>query len=84
MDQKGLVELLDSKRSAGVAPNVNRRNPLHVGNDTGKWGIELGFGTQGRNHQKSQTGVSVAPQKGIMSSQIFKKHIFLDCMIQHN
>ena len=27
--------------------------------------------TQGRRHQKSKTGVSVAPQKGLMSSKNF-------------
>ena len=31
--------------------------------------IHPGFETQGRRHQKSKTGVSVAPQKGLMSSK---------------
>ena len=35
--------------------------------------IHSGFVTQSRHHQKSKTGVSVAPQKGVMSS----KKIFL-------
>ena len=30
-----------------------------------------GFETQRRRHQKSKTGVSVAPQKGLMSSKIY-------------
>ena len=28
----------------------------------GKWEIHPGFETQGRRHQKSKTGVSVAPE----------------------
>ena len=36
-------------------------------------GIHPGFETQGRHCQKSKTGVSVAPQKGLMSSKNFKK-----------
>ena len=37
-------------------------------------GIHPGFETQGRHHQKSKTGVSVAPQKGLMSSKNFLKN----------
>ena len=36
-------------------------------------GIHPGFETQGRRHQKSKTGVSVAPQKGLVSYKIFLK-----------
>ena len=36
-------------------------------------GIHPGFGTQGRHHQKSKTGVLVGSQKGLMSSKIFFK-----------
>ena len=32
-----------------------------------------GFETQGRHHQKSKTGVSVAPQKGLMSSKNYNE-----------
>ena len=40
---------------------------------TGK-GIHPGFETQGRCHQKSKTGLSVAPHKGlIFSEKIIKK-----------
>ena len=42
-----------------------------------KWkstqGIHPGFETQGRHHQNSKTGVSVAPWKGLMSSKIYLK-----------
>ena len=42
-------------------------------------GIHPGFETQGRHHQKSKTGVSVAPRRGLMSSKFFfKKLPFLD------
>ena len=37
----------------------------------GKRGIHPGFETQGRHHQKSKTGVSVAPQKELVSSKNF-------------
>ena len=36
-------------------------------------GIHPGFETQGRRHQKSKTGVSVAPQKGLVSYKFFLK-----------
>ena len=58
-------------RSAGVAPDVNLRNPLYVGDELYMWGIHPGFETQGRHDQESQTGISVAPQKGLMSSKKF-------------
>ena len=33
--------------------------------------LDPGFKTQRRRHQKSKTGVSVAPRKGLMSSKNF-------------
>ena len=57
------------KRSAGVAPEVNLRNPLHAGEEARKPAIHPGFETQGRRHQKSKTGVSVSPQKELASSK---------------
>ena len=66
--------MLAVKRSAGVAPEVNLRNLLCAGKIARKPGIHPGFGTQGRHHQKSKTGVSVAPQKGLkFSKKILKK-----------
>ena len=50
---------------------VNLRNPLYAGNEACKWRIHPIFGTQGRCQQKSETGVSVTPQKGLMSSKKF-------------
>ena len=66
---------LAAKRSGGVTPEVNLRNSLHTGDKACKWGIHPGFETQGRHHQKSKTGVWVAPQKGLMSSNFFKKKL---------
>ena len=57
--------MLAAKRSAGVAPEVNFRECV---NKTAHSGLE----TQRRHHQKSKTGVSVVPQKGLMSSKMFK------------
>ena len=73
MDRKGLAARLTSVQSAGVAPEVNLRNSLHAGNKARKWGIHPGFETQGRRHQKSKTGVSVAPRKGLTSCKLKKK-----------
>ena len=41
-----------------------------------EWERHPGCKTQGRHHQKSKTGVSVAPWKGLMSSKNFLKKKF--------
>ena len=41
-----------TKTQAGVAPEVNLRNPLHTGDKECKQGIESGFENQGICHQK--------------------------------
>ena len=64
--------MLNAERSAGIAPEVNLRNPLHAGNKA-YGGNHRCFETQGRCHEKSKTGLSVAPQKGLMSSKFFKQ-----------
>ena len=56
---------------------VNLRNPLLAGDKGHKWEIDPGFETQGRRHQKSKTGISVAPQKGLMPSKIDALQFFL-------
>ena len=63
---------------AGVIPEVNLREhisympPLSVNKVA-----YSGFETQRRHYQKSKTGVSVTPQKGLLSSKkIFKKKMF--------
>ena len=40
-------------------------------------GLHHGFESKGRPHQKSKRGVAVACQKGLMSSNFFKKKFFL-------
>ena len=64
--------MLATKRSAGIIPEVNLRNPLHAGNEACRQGIHRGVETQGRHHQKSKTGVSVVVQKQL---QILVKKI---------
>ena len=71
--QKDSAAMLAIKRSAGVTPQVNLRNPYHTGDEAGKQETHPGFETQGRCHQ-SKTEVSVAPQKGLISSKIFLKN----------
>ena len=48
--KNGSAAILAFKRSAGVTPEVNVRNPLHTGG-------EAGFETQDRRDEKSKTGV---------------------------
>ena len=38
-----------------VTPEVNLRNPLHTGDKACKYGIQPGFETQSKCHQKSKT-----------------------------
>ena len=64
--------MLTSIQSAGVTPEVNLR--MTQARKHAK-GIHPGFKTQGRHHQKSKTGVSVAPRKGLVSSKTFFKKI---------
>ena len=61
--KKGLVAMLAIMRSAGVAREVNLRNPLDAGNEAYKQEIYPGFETQGRCHQKSKRRVPVGPTK---------------------
>ena len=66
VDQKGLTAMRAIIRSAGVAPEMNLKNPLNADTEACKRGIHPGFENQGRLHQKSKTGYQVAPQKGLM------------------
>ena len=65
--------MLAAKRSAGVAPEVNLCMPPPSANQA----AHSGFETQRRRHQKSKTGVSVAPQKGLVSAKNFFFQILL-------
>ena len=72
----GSAASLGTKRWAGVIPEVNLRNPLHAGDEASKQGIYPNFQTQSRHQWKYKIGISVASQKGLMSSKDFwkKKH----------
>ena len=70
VEETGLAAILATKRSTGVTPEVNLREcvtcmPLPSANKA----AHSGFETQRRYHQKFKTVVSVAPQKGLMSSK---------------
>ena len=68
MDRKGSSAMLTSFQSAGVAPQVNPR----ITEIRKLQGIHPASEIQGRRHQKSKTGTSVVPQKGLMFSKNLK------------
>ena len=71
---KQLTIMLAAKRSAGVAPEVKLREHIsRMPPPSANKASHSGFETQRRHHQKSKTGVSVAPQKGLMSSKNLEK-----------
>ena len=64
--------MLAVKRSAGVTPEVNlSEHVTHVPPPRVNKDAHSGFETQRKRHQKSETGVSIVPQKGLMSSKFF-------------
>ena len=66
------VGWLATKRSTGVAPEVNLRERIsHMPPPSANKAAHSGFETERRRHQKSKIGVSMAPQKGLMSSKKF-------------
>ena len=84
MEEDGMAAMLANKRSAGVAPEVNLREcvtcmPLPSMNKA----AHSGFETERRHYQKSKIGVSVAPQKGLISSKNLKKKYLLCDEIEH-
>ena len=66
-----LATMLATKRAAGVTPELNLRNPLHAGDKSCKQGIHPGIETQGKYHQKSETG---GPTKRTNVLRLKKKH----------
>ena len=72
VDQIGSNAMLAVKRLAGVAPEVNLRNPLYAGHEACKPGINPGFENQGNCHQKSETGYQW-PYKRTDALQKFEK-----------
>ena len=70
VEQNGLDARLAARRLAGVTPDVSiRENVICMPPPSANKVAHSGFETQKRLHKKSKTGVSVAPQKGLMSSQ---------------
>ena len=79
--KNGPAAMLAAKMSAGVAPEVKLRNPLHTNDEACKWGINPVIGTQGRHHQKSKTGVSVAPQRDWCPPNLFLNKSLMHTLI---
>ena len=61
----GSAAMLTVRRSAGVAPEVNLRNPLHTGDEAHHPGIHLDSEAQYRQSPKVQNRVISGPQKGL-------------------
>ena len=76
MEEDGLAAMLAAKRSAGVALEMNVRECVtHMPLPRVNKATHSCFEMQRRHHQKSKTQVSVASQKGFMSSKFFFKKI---------
>ena len=79
IEENGSAAMMATKRSVGVTPEINLREcvtsmPIPSANKAAHSGYE----TQRRHHQKSKTGVSVAPSKwltGVLQT-IFKKRLW--------
>ena len=69
---KWLVAMLAVKRLPGVTPEVNLRQQHKPPPSTNE-AAQSGFETQRIHHKQSETVVSLAPQKGLMSSKFFFK-----------
>ena len=71
---KWLAAMLVTKRSAGGTPQVNFRECMScMLLPSANKAVYFGFETQMSCHQKSKTGLSVTPIKGLISSKNFKK-----------
>ena len=71
--------ILATKRLAGVALEMNLREHIsHTPLPSVNKAAHSGFETWRRCHQKSKTGVSVAPQKGFTSGKILKKKVVVN------
>ena len=66
VDQKGSTAILATKRSAGVTPEVNLRNPLYTSQVST-------LALKHRCHQKSKKGVSVAHKNNLCPPKNYKK-----------
>ena len=74
VEEIGSAAMLAAKRSAGVTPEVNvKEHVTPMPPQSTNKAANSSFETQRRHHQKSKTGMSVAPQKGLMSSKHLRK-----------
>ena len=70
VEEMGSAAMLATKRSVDVAPQVAHRPPPSANKAT-----YPGFETQWKHHQKSKTGVLVAPQKRHIDAKTFFKNL---------
>ena len=68
-DRNGSAAVLAAKRSAGIAPEANLRNPLRAGDETRRQGNPPGFETLDFNRSLKQ-GYQWPPYKGLVSSKM--------------
>ena len=72
--ENGSAAMLTTKRSAGVAPEVNfKEHTSHTPSPSVNKVAHFGFETERIHHKKSKTGVSVALQKDISGKISGKK-----------
>ena len=77
VEEIGSAAMLATKRSAGVAPEVNlREHVTHKSLPSANKAAHSGFETQRRHHQKSKTGIS-GPRKRTYVLQKLKKLLIL-------
>ena len=70
---KGPAAMLAIYTGSGVAPEVNLRECIsHMPLQSSNKASHSGFETQRRCHQKSKTGVSVAPKMDMCPTKILK------------
>ena len=62
--------MLAIKRSAGVALEVNLRNPLHIGEKACNQGLKI----RADITRSPKQGYQWPPQKGLISSKLINKH----------
>ena len=77
-----LAGMLAAKRSAGVAPEVNLRNPLHAGNEAGKQGNPPRLWNPGQTSpQLQKKGISGPTKRNLDPPIFFKKNQFIDLIL---
>ena len=74
MGENDSAAMLAARRSAGVTPEINLKECVtYMPPPSMNKAAHSGCETQRRHQQKSKTRESVVPQKGLMSSNFFKK-----------